>query len=168
MTTYKKNDLILAIAPSSRGFGYVIVEGHTRLVDWGVTLVVGNKNKGSLKKVEKMITDYHPSALVLQDAFAKDSRRGSRIRRLTKEIVSLATSCDTKIELFSRDQVMRAFFIDGKGTKHTIAQVLAGRFPEELGHRLPPKRKPWKSEDSRMAMFEAVALAFTERLQKNR
>jgi hypothetical protein len=63
---------------------------------------------------------------------------------------------------------MRAFFIDGKGTKHMVAQVLARRFPEELGHRLPPRRKTWKSEDSRMAMFEAMALAFTERLQKKR
>jgi hypothetical protein len=32
-------------------------------------------------------------------------------------------------------------------------------FPEELSFRLPPKRKPWDSEDPRMGMFEAIALA---------
>jgi hypothetical protein len=33
------------------------------------------------------------------------------------------------------------------------------QFPDELSTRLPPKRKPWKSEDSRMDIFDAVALA---------
>lgn len=116
---------------------YVVMEGNETLVDWGVRLVAGNKNADSLKKVDKMIADYQPSALVLQDAVAKGSRRGSRIRKLTKEIIALATNRKTKITLFARDQVMRAFFIDGNGTKHMVAQVLARRFPEELGHRFP-------------------------------
>jgi hypothetical protein len=42
------------------------------------------------------------------------------------------------------------------------------RFPEELGHRLPPKRKPWMSEDYRMGIFDAVALAFATRVREKK
>ena len=61
--------------------------------------------------------------------------------------------------------MMKAFFADGKGTKHTLAQIIARRFPEELGHRLPPKRRPWESEDYRMGIFDAVALAYATELK---
>jgi len=42
------------------------------------------------------------------------------------------------------------FFHDGQGTKYALAELLAKSFPEELGHRLPPKCKPWESEKNRM------------------
>jgi hypothetical protein len=48
---------------------------------------------------------------------------------------------------------------DDPGTKHTLAKSIAERFPEELGFLLPPKRRDWMSEDSRMGIFDAVALA---------
>jgi hypothetical protein len=160
--THRKNDRILAIAPSSRGFGFAVMEGADTLVDWGVRSVTGNKNADALKKAEAMIALYHPAVLVLEDAAAKGSRRSRRIRDLTKKIIARAANRRIKIALFSRDKVMRAFFEDGMGSKHTIARILAMRFPEELGHRLPPKRKPWASEDYRMGIFDAVALAFAK------
>ena len=52
---------------------------------------------------------------------------------------------------------MNTFIPDSQGTKHMLAEIIAKRFPEELGSRLPPKRKPWMSEDFRMNIFDAVA-----------
>jgi hypothetical protein len=164
--TRQKNDRILAIAPSSRGFGFAVLEGGATLVDWGVKSIRGNKNAGTLKKVEGMIALYKPAVLVLEDASAKGSRRSRRIRKLTKGIIAMAESRKIKVALLSREQVMRTFFEDGEGTKHAIARILAIRFPEELGHRLPPKRKPWTSEDYRMGIFDALALAFAKQLRK--
>ena len=63
--------------------------------------------------------------------------------------------------LFSNQQVTRAYFADGEGTKHERAEIIAQRFPEELGSRVPAKRRPWTSEDGQMGVFEAVALALT-------
>jgi hypothetical protein len=54
--------------------------------------------------------------------------------------------------------VRRVFFGGAGGTKHALAEIIAHRFPDELGFRLPPKRRPWMSEDSRMDIFDAVAL----------
>ena len=63
------------------------------------------------------------------------------------------------MRVLSRKQVREVFFANDEGTKQEQAELLAARFPEELGSRLPPKRKPWKSEDSRMDIFDAVAFA---------
>ena len=157
---------ILGIAPSTRGFGFALLEGLDTLVDWGVKSVTGDKNHGSIKKVEELIAHYQPDVLVLEDAAAKDSRRAARIRALCRKIVAVAKARKVSVALFSQEQVRRVFFADGQGTKHALAEILAKRFSEELGSRLPPKRRPWMSEDYRMDIFEAVALVLMLRLTR--
>jgi len=159
-----KHFRILAIAPSTRGFGFAVLEGRETLVDWGVKTVKGDKNIQSLAKVEDLIAHYQPGTLVLEDTSAKNSRRSPRIRKLCQQIIKMASNRKVSIKLFSRDQVMKTFIPDGRGTKHALAEIIAKRFPEELGSRLPPERKPWMSEDSRMNIFDAVALALLPRL----
>src|ERR1039458_4290126 len=88
-----KHFRILAIAPSTRGFGFAVLEGQETLVDWGVnTVKKGDKNKQSLAKVEKLITHYQPGVLVLEDASAKNSRRSPRIRKLSQQIIKMAAN----------------------------------------------------------------------------
>lgn len=159
---------ILAIAPSSRGFGFAVLEDQEKLVDWGVKSIKGNKNTGSIAKVEEMIAHYQSGVIVLEDHSAKPSRRSARIRALGKRIVAMAESSNLTVALFSREQVRRIFFSDSQGTKYALAEILAARFPDELGSRLPPKRRPWMSEDYRMDIFDAVALVLVPRLKGNR
>lgn len=159
---------ILAIAPSTRGFGYALVEGLNTLVDWGVKSIKGGKNVGTLTKVGAIIAHYQPDVMVLQDTSKKRSGRSPRIRILTKRLIRLCESRNVRVVLFSREQVRQVFFTDSQGTKYALAQILADQFPEELGYRMPPKRRPWMSEDSRMDIFDAVALALMSRLKKVR
>ena len=130
--------------------------------------VEGDKNAGSLARVKAMIAHYEPDVLVLEHASAKPVRRAPRIRELTKRIVSMSKSQGVSVILLKRERVRRVFFGDGQGTKYALAQILAERFPDELGTRLPPKRRPWMSEDSRMDIFGAVALALAVRKAKPR
>jgi Holliday junction resolvasome RuvABC endonuclease subunit len=150
---------ILAIAPSTKGFGYAVLEGHRLLVNWGVKTVTGNKNAGAVKKVKEMIAHYNPQVLVLEDTATEGCRRSPRIKALTKRLVEVGESRTINMALFSRTQVKRVILGGGRGTKHAVAESIAEWYPEELGFRLPPKRVDWKSEDSRMAIFDAVALA---------
>ena len=152
---------ILAIAPSTRGFGFAVLEGRETLVDWGVKSVNGDKNTGSLAKVEELMAHYQPGVVVLQDNSAKDSRRSPRIRELGQQVVALASNRKISVASFSRERVRRVFFANGQATKQALAEVLAKRFPEELGFRLPPKRRAWMSQDGRMDIFDAVSLALT-------
>jgi Holliday junction resolvasome RuvABC endonuclease subunit len=157
---------ILAIAPSTRGFGFALLEGLDMLVDWGGKSAEGDKNSQSLAKVEGLIAHYQPDVMALQDTSTKNSRRSVRIRTLSQQIITLAATRKVNVVLFSREQVRRVFFANGQGTKHALAEIIAKRFPEEMGSRLPPKRRAWMSEDSRMDIFDAVALAVMPRLKK--
>ena len=111
-----------------------------------------------------MLFRSEPRVIVLQDASAKHSRRSLRVRELTQEIVAMAMARKLKVRLYSDVKIRRAYFADGKGTKHGIAKIVAKRFPEELGAHVPPKRRPWMSEDYQMSIFDAVALALVPRL----
>jgi Holliday junction resolvasome RuvABC endonuclease subunit len=157
---------ILAIAPSTRGFGFAVVEGLDMLVDWGVKSISGDKNTGSIEKVGELIVHYEPSVIALEDTSTKPFHRSERIRALSKRIVHMAERQNVIAALLSREQVKRTFLNDGQGTKHALAGILANKFPEELGFRLPPKRRPWMSEDYRMDIFDAVALALVVRRSK--
>ena len=151
---------ILAIAPSTRGFGFAVVEGINTLADWGVKSTKGNKTRECLLKVDDLISHYHPDVIVLEDASAKGSRRSRRIRVVIQAIAKLASTRSVLVKLFSRQEVRRFFFSDAKGTKHAQAEILANRFSEELGFRLPPKRLAYMNEAYQMGIFDAVALAF--------
>jgi len=68
---------------------------------------------------------------------------GTRTQYDALFFLSLAQGRTIKVVLFSQQQVRRVFFADGCGTRHALAEIIARRFPEELGFRLPPKRRPW-------------------------
>ncbi len=157
--TRPTNSRILSISPSTEGFGFAVLERGEKLVDWGVKHVSRDKNEESLRKVEELIASYLPTQLVVEDCLVKECRRSPRIRTLIQEIVKLAEQKMVSVISFPRAKVKAFLCPGGSFTKHDVAEVLAKRFPEELGLRLPPKRRPWKSEDSRMDIFDAVALA---------
>ena len=75
--------LVCAIYPSTRGFGYAVFEGPHSLIDWGVTAVRGRqKNLASLRKVRELLAFYRPDVLVLEDYQGRGSRRAKRIQTL--------------------------------------------------------------------------------------
>lgn len=160
MTRLQSRNLrVLAIAPSTRGFGFAVLEGEEVLVDWGATEVKHDKNAETLAKVERLIVHYQPDVLVLPDALQKKSRRSARIKSLCQEIAPLAETRKIKVKTISNEQVRKRLVGTAEATKHAIAEMLAKRFQAELGSLLPPKRRPWTSEDRRMDIFDAVALA---------
>jgi hypothetical protein len=150
---------ILAIAPLSRGLGYAVMEGPDRLVASGNKAILRDKNSRALAWVNKFIQFYQPDVLVLPNVTAADTRRAARIKALHRKIVACAGKQELNVRLISVTQVRAKLLDDAKGTKFAVAQALAGKFPAELGKRLPPKRRPWMSEDPRMDIFDAVGLA---------
>lgn len=155
---YKKTQCqrVLAIVPSHRGFGFALFDGIF-LVDWGGKVLRGDLNAACLSEAKRLIADYRPDVLVIEDL--ANSKRGPRVQTLVKSLADLAKVQQVAVKQFAREQVYKAFFEMGEGRKkHELAVLMAKEFPEELGHRLPPKRRDWTSEDYRMAMFEAVAL----------
>lgn len=154
-----KNVRVLAIAPLSRGLGYAVMEGPDKLVAYGNKAILRDKNAGALAWVNRFMQFYQPDVLVLPNVTAADTRRAARIITLHRQIVAWAGKKNVKVRLVSVTQVRTHLLRDSKGTKFAVAQMLASKYPTELGLRLPPKRRPWMSEDPRMDIFDAVSLA---------
>lgn len=75
-----KRELVVAVYPSTRGFGYAVFDGPEILVDWGVRSIRGaRKNTRSLEKIRDLIALYPPDALVFEDYRGEGSRRARRI-----------------------------------------------------------------------------------------
>lgn len=156
---------ILAVAPSARGFGFVVMEGERTIIECGGRVAYGDKNAQSLAKLEKLLKSCRPGVLVLQDVEAKGSRRAPRIKTLIRQIKAAAGKLNIQVKLISGKQLRISLLGNSKGTKQEIAEMLAMQFPDELASRLPPKRKPWTSEDGRMDIFDAVAVAVAFRMK---
>jgi hypothetical protein len=103
---------------------------------------------------------------VLQDVNAAGCRRAPRIKSLHLQVMRLAVEHKLTVKLISGKQVRNLLLANSKGTKQETAELLSKKFPDMLASRLPPKRKPWKSEDGRMDIFDAVALAVVFRLKQ--
>jgi Holliday junction resolvasome RuvABC endonuclease subunit len=150
---------ILAIAPSTRGFGYAVIRDLNTLADWGMKWAKRDKNRTCLVKVNDLIAHFEPHFIALEDMSAKGSRRPVRIRNLTKQIIAAVKRQNIHMAVFTRQQMKQAYLPDGKGTRYDLSKVMAERFLDELGDLLPPKRRTSMVEHPRMAMFDAVALA---------
>ena len=154
-----KSIRILAIAPLSRGLGYAVMEGPDKLVACGNKAILRDKNAKALAWVNRFIQFYQPDVLVLPNVTAADTRRATRIKTLHRKIVAWAGKQPLKVRLVSVTQVRMQLVGESRATKFAVARTLAEKFPTELETRLPPKRRPWMSEDPRMDIFDAVGLA---------
>jgi Holliday junction resolvasome RuvABC endonuclease subunit len=157
---FRNGKRVLAIDPTSRGFGFAILEGPGRLVDWGVKEARTDKRRRSLRQINDLLTHYPPELIVVEDCTRWDSRRSLRVERLIGGIQKLAARQGVAMRAFSRSVVRRVLCQSPACTKHQIALVIAKRLPE-LAPRVPPPRQPWMSEDYRMSIFDAVAVGLT-------
>jgi hypothetical protein len=150
-------DLVVAVFPNARGFGYAVFEG-TVPVDWGVSDVQPrDRNRQCIRLISVLLRKYRPDVVLLRDASGIRSRR---VRDLIQAIADFATASNLPCLLLSRTQVRQAFRYLERPMRYAIAQSIAKRIPFLESH-LPPARKIWNSEDRRMGLFDAVALALT-------
>jgi hypothetical protein len=161
MNSRRHYNLVLAVYPNARGFAFGLFEGPLAPADWGVVEVRGeHRNRECVRRIGSIFGLYQPEALVLQDMAGRATQRGRRIRELNEAIGVLAETQGIPIFAYSRAQMLSCFEYLGSPTKDRIAEVIAKHVPT-FERYLPPIRKIWKSEDSRMGLFDAAALALT-------
>jgi hypothetical protein len=163
MTSLTTSKRILALDVRPRSFGYVVLEGPDQLLDWGVRSYrkAGVDLRLRVKKsLRALLGDFVPSGLTFTEFQRRGSRRNARLKRVFDAIRREADKQGIPLRPVSRKAVQEAFAQLANATKHRIASVVAERYPE-LSWKLPPKRKPWQSEDYRMSIFDAAALGVT-------
>src|SRR4051812_12498621 len=77
---HTKHTRALALAPSTRGFGFAVMEGEEILVDWGVKRFKTDKNKKEIKKAKELIDHYQPNVIILPKEVTQRRRRARRRR----------------------------------------------------------------------------------------
>ena len=161
MISRKRPKLVLAIYFQTSGFGFVLLEHRLSPIDWGAPEVRGtDRAKRCLKRIDALLALHTPDTLILQDMSRRGTRRAPRIQNLNRQTLRLAKRRGVAVRTFSRGQVLDYFQEFGATTKQRIAETIAKHIPA-LSLYVPPSRKPWKSEDARMGIFEATALVWT-------
>jgi len=159
--TEHRYSLVLSIYVTTRGFAFTLFEGPFAPVDWGITEKRGLlRNRRCLGAIERLLQRYRPSALVLQDTSERGTVRTKRIRKLNRAVRELADGNAIAVFVFSRAQVREYFASFSVPTKQGIAEAIAKHVPA-FERYLPPVRRAWMSEDSRMGLFDAAALILT-------
>lgn len=161
MNHARHNETVLALYLNTRGLGFVVMRSALSPIDWGTREARGrNKNARCLEKVAGLIEAHQPDAIVLEDPTASGAPRSSRIKRLMRGIAGIADGEAVDVHAFPRSRVLEYFEALGARTHHEIAVVIAKRVAA-FEHMLPPKRRLWDAQSSRMTIFCAAALAMT-------
>lgn len=161
MTPSRRHMLVLSLYCNTRGFAFVLFEGPLSPFDWGIQEVRGaRKQARCLTRLTAILDRYTPDVVVVQDSSPQGTRRALRITRLNAEIVEMAERRGIPVYAYSRAEVLRLFQSTGHANKQILAELIAKHIPA-FDRYVPPPRKPWKSEDARMGLFDAAALALS-------
>jgi len=159
MRMLRRYALVLSVYLNTRGFAFIVFEGHLSPFDWGIRETRGpKKNNTCLIRITKIFDRYAPDALVIQDTSDSGTERAPRIRNLNSSLVKLARHRGIPVFAYSRDRVRRAFESYGCPNKESLAELIAKHIPA-FEQYVPPPRRLWMSEDRRMGLFDAAALA---------
>lgn len=152
---------VLAIDPSTQGFGFVVLEGRDQLIDWGTREALGaRKNEQSVRRTQQLIEKYRPEVIVLEDTTAVTSRRHTRIVFLIRRLQKLAQAYKIRVRFVSKRAVYDYFTMGDRINQRKLAEAIACLLPE-LASCLPQQRKPWMSEDPRVRVFGAAGMGLS-------
>ncbi|MGY3347195.1 MULTISPECIES: hypothetical protein [unclassified Bradyrhizobium] len=161
MFKLRRHTLVLSIYVNTRGFAFIVFEGLATLFDWGIRESRGpRKFNVCLPRITQLFDRHAPDVLVIQDTSKQGTERARWISSLNASIAALAKGRGIPIFVYSRNQVRSAFERYGCPNKQRLAELIAKQIPA-LAQYVPPPRKPWMSEDRRMGLFDAAALALT-------
>ncbi len=156
----KQKGLVLAVHPTSRGFGWVLFEGPLAPVDWGLASAKKGRNARLMARFERLLKRYEPAVLVLEEFDGSITKRVDRIQHLCRAMIHLAASKGLETPVYRRAVINTCFASIGAVTRFEVAQAIAQHI-DAFSHRLPRKRRPWDREDPRQSLFDAAALALT-------
>ena len=159
MNHARKYALTMSLYTNSRGFAFVLFEGTLSPYDWRVVEVRGpKKDEQCLEKIIVILDRSEPDVLILQDTGPNGTPRATRLVALNNAVEAAAHQRNIPVFKYSRAEVYECFASAGFANKHGLAELIVKHIPA-FERYVPAPRKPWKSEDARMGIFDAAALA---------
>jgi hypothetical protein len=144
----------LGICVRPDGFGFVVIE-DTIALDCGVRMCEGTQSLDCLsQQFERILRMYGPTAVVIlaTESSSALEKRGE----VMKYIKRAADRKSVEVIRINEASLREHFRQFNAENKYEVALVVTRILPE-LAWRLPPKRKPWQSEQRRTSIFDAAA-----------
>lgn len=160
MNASPRSGLVLAVFPSSRGFGWVLFEGPMALVNWGIASVKTNRSAWCMTRFGRLLDMYRPEAVVLEANEGPKATVPGRVGILLQDMKGFAASRAIDVHAYSRAEVAATLVADESANRSDVARVVADLLPI-LRDRLPPPRRKWQAIDERRCLFDAAALGIT-------
>ncbi len=151
-----EKERVLSIYLTYRGFGFTIFEDAKTVVDWGHASVEKHDQEIFKKRISTLIENNQIETVLSYSP-------GERPKAIRKNINSLNRTCKrygVNGKIIDKNEIASVFESFGTYTKYQRAGLVASFLPY-LAYKLPPKRKPWQSEDLRMAIFDSACLAIS-------
>ena len=148
---------VLVVDIRARRFGYVVMEGPDKLLDWGVRTHSTGGGSVLSDGVLNLCKRFGPSLIVTRHVRQADRRYRTRARAGIQEVRMTARRIPIPVQLVSSSSLVQYFSRGNKTSKYERARMVATHFPE-LAWRLPPKRKAWQSELKRTTIFDAASI----------
>lgn len=159
-TTSHYSGLVLAVHPTTRGFGWVLFENAHTPAAWSIVHARIGSEQRLLAHFKRLLDRYEPRVLVLEAFEDIPMPRIPRVQRLCRAMVREASIREINAPVFDLDTIRMVFEKSGAYTREQIAQTIA-KTVDAFSHRLPRPRTRWSSEDDRRCLFDAAALAIT-------
>ncbi len=150
---------LLGIAIRARWLGFAELDAQRCLLDWGMIFYqrkAAAELKSAKTRLENLLARINPSHVVLVLPGTKANEGVPAVRSITRALHAVASSRSIPVETLPRTVIRAAFAPCDAKAKREIALLLGQTFPE-IAWKLPPERKIWEKEDSRMALFDALA-----------
>lgn len=152
-----EHERMLSVYPTSKGFGYLILENTENIIHWGV---VNHKEDKILEKRYLSLLDKYSVDRVITEKFNSNTKRKFRAVNRAMAFRSYARQRKLKVSSYSTQKVDLAFGVFGAYTKDSRASAVASVL-KPLARILPDKRKIYESENHNMAIFDCGVLALT-------
>lgn len=153
-----KQNVVFAIYPTPKGFGYACLEDKQNLIDYGMVNCYPFGINILTGRFKKLITILRPDLVILQKL--ESIKRSKRVRKLLENCISYTEAKGLSVIHYDRMDIRNVFEQFGAKTKYEIAENCIKWFPE-LKSRKPHFRKIWMCDDYNMAIFDALSLAIT-------
>lgn len=149
----------IAVAPGTVHLGFAVFRGPD-LIQFGVKTLPGKRSGKRLIREAKKYLDtlsnrLRTTKLVVEEPFYAQAQRSSAVRNLTNEIRRWGRRKRLAVRSVT-PRYVKISFCGGKGTRRSLAEAMATRFPF-----LQPYLKPLRTQRARaywLQMFDAVAL----------
>jgi hypothetical protein len=148
---------LIALEIRASKFGFAVLEGPSRLLDWGVRWFGDGALRSTVSdRISTLLSFYRPYVVVVRSRTYYSASKNNRFTKIVDTIRAEARRNSTKFKVLNLRQVRDHFASSGPATKHAIASAISRQFAE-LSWKLPNPRKPYQSEAPAMVIFDAAA-----------